>query len=232
MVGHLQHGRLQHGVLLRQERGLPLGGEVPGDEEGGLAIAQAQDEAVVVVGGAGEGLGGGEGELEARLPEVPGAPGGHEGGGGGEAGEGAGGAAGQEGEEGEAAHQAGADDGGIGADEGDVEGQEQDDDGRGGAAVEEGEQEGAESAGQEDDDVLPTVLDVLGLGGNLEALPGKSFLPLTKSEAHEIRPVIVGGTSRRRSTPYAIAPGGASVAHRASATSCTTFSMTRGNDIT
>ena len=42
-------------------------------------------------------------------------------------------------------------------------------------------------------DVLPTLLDAIGLGNNLEALPGKSLLPLIRGEVSEVRPAIISG---------------------------------------
>ena len=42
-------------------------------------------------------------------------------------------------------------------------------------------------------DVLPTLLDAIGLGNNLEALPGRSLLPLIRGEVSEARPAIISG---------------------------------------
>ena len=42
-------------------------------------------------------------------------------------------------------------------------------------------------------DVLPTLLDAVGLGNNLEALPGKSLLPLIRGEVSEIRQAVLSG---------------------------------------
>jgi len=42
-------------------------------------------------------------------------------------------------------------------------------------------------------DVLPTLLDAIGLGNNLEALPGRSLLPLIRGEVSEVRPAIISG---------------------------------------
>ncbi|MBN1402596.1 MAG: sulfatase [Anaerolineae bacterium] len=42
-------------------------------------------------------------------------------------------------------------------------------------------------------DVLPTVLDALGLGNNLEALPGKSLMPIIRGEAEAVREVVLSG---------------------------------------
>ncbi len=42
-------------------------------------------------------------------------------------------------------------------------------------------------------DVLPTLLDAAGLGNNLDALPGKSLLPLIRGEVSEIRRAIISG---------------------------------------
>jgi len=42
-------------------------------------------------------------------------------------------------------------------------------------------------------DVLPTLLDAIGLGNNLEALPGKSLMPLIRGEVEEIRQAIITG---------------------------------------
>lgn len=42
-------------------------------------------------------------------------------------------------------------------------------------------------------DVLPTLLDTLGLGNNLDALPGKSLMPVIRGEASEIRQAIITG---------------------------------------
>lgn len=42
-------------------------------------------------------------------------------------------------------------------------------------------------------DVLPTLLDTIGLGSNLDALPGKSLLPLLRGEVSSIREAIISG---------------------------------------
>ena len=42
-------------------------------------------------------------------------------------------------------------------------------------------------------DVLPTLLDAIGLGNNLDALPGKSLMPVIRGEAEAIRDVIISG---------------------------------------
>ncbi|HOG45330.1 MAG TPA: sulfatase [Anaerolineae bacterium] len=42
-------------------------------------------------------------------------------------------------------------------------------------------------------DVLPTVLDALGLGNNLDALPGRSLLPLIRGQAADGREAIIAG---------------------------------------
>ncbi len=42
-------------------------------------------------------------------------------------------------------------------------------------------------------DVLPTLLDAIGLGNNLDALPGKSLMPVIRGEADGIRDVIISG---------------------------------------
>jgi len=42
-------------------------------------------------------------------------------------------------------------------------------------------------------DVYPTILDVIGMGNNLDALPGKSLLPLIRGEVGEVRQAIIAG---------------------------------------
>ncbi len=42
-------------------------------------------------------------------------------------------------------------------------------------------------------DVLPTLLDAIGLGNNLDALPGRSLLPLIRGEVSEVRQAIICG---------------------------------------
>lgn len=42
-------------------------------------------------------------------------------------------------------------------------------------------------------DVLPTLLDILGMGNNLDALPGKSLLPLIRGEVNAIREAVICG---------------------------------------
>ncbi|MEA3406780.1 MAG: sulfatase [Chloroflexota bacterium] len=42
-------------------------------------------------------------------------------------------------------------------------------------------------------DVLPTLLDAIGMGNNLDALPGKSLMPLIRGEIDEIRQAIISG---------------------------------------
>ncbi|MDI7277465.1 MAG: sulfatase [Anaerolineae bacterium] len=42
-------------------------------------------------------------------------------------------------------------------------------------------------------DVLPTLLDAIGLSNNLDALPGRSLLPLIRREVSEVRPAIICG---------------------------------------
>ncbi len=42
-------------------------------------------------------------------------------------------------------------------------------------------------------DVLPTLLDAVGLGNNLEALPGKSLMPLIRGEVSEVRQAVISG---------------------------------------
>ena len=42
-------------------------------------------------------------------------------------------------------------------------------------------------------DVLPTLLDAIGLGNNLDALPGKSLMPLIRGQVGELRPAIISG---------------------------------------
>jgi arylsulfatase A-like enzyme len=42
-------------------------------------------------------------------------------------------------------------------------------------------------------DVLPTLLDAAGLGNNLDALPGKSLLPLIRGEVSEVRQAVIAG---------------------------------------
>jgi arylsulfatase A-like enzyme len=42
-------------------------------------------------------------------------------------------------------------------------------------------------------DVLPTLLDAIGLGNNLEALPGRSLLPLIRGEAEGVRRAVICG---------------------------------------
>ncbi len=42
-------------------------------------------------------------------------------------------------------------------------------------------------------DVLPTLLDVLGMGNNLSALPGKSLLPLIRGEVESVRQAVISG---------------------------------------
>ena len=42
-------------------------------------------------------------------------------------------------------------------------------------------------------DVLPTLLDAIGFGNNLDALPGKSLMPVIRGHAPEIRRAIISG---------------------------------------
>jgi len=42
-------------------------------------------------------------------------------------------------------------------------------------------------------DVLPTLLDAIGLGSNLEALPGRSLLPLIRGEVESVRQAVISG---------------------------------------
>jgi len=42
-------------------------------------------------------------------------------------------------------------------------------------------------------DVLPTLLDTIGMGNNLDAFPGKSLLPLARGQASEVRQAIISG---------------------------------------
>ena len=42
-------------------------------------------------------------------------------------------------------------------------------------------------------DVLPTLLDAIGLGNNLDALPGKSLMPMIRGEGQSVRDVIISG---------------------------------------
>jgi arylsulfatase A-like enzyme len=42
-------------------------------------------------------------------------------------------------------------------------------------------------------DVLPTLLDAIGLGNNIEALPGMSLMPLVRGEARELRQAVISG---------------------------------------
>ncbi len=42
-------------------------------------------------------------------------------------------------------------------------------------------------------DVLPTVLDAVGMGNNLDAFPGKSLLPVMRGEVGEVREAIISG---------------------------------------
>lgn len=42
-------------------------------------------------------------------------------------------------------------------------------------------------------DVLPTLLDAIGMGNNLDALPGKSLMPVIRGEAEGIREAIIAG---------------------------------------
>jgi arylsulfatase A-like enzyme len=42
-------------------------------------------------------------------------------------------------------------------------------------------------------DVLPTLLDAVGMGNNLDALPGKSLLPLIRGQVSEVRQAIICG---------------------------------------
>ena len=42
-------------------------------------------------------------------------------------------------------------------------------------------------------DVLPTVLDAIGLGNNLDAFPGKSFMPVIRGQASDLREAIISG---------------------------------------
>jgi len=42
-------------------------------------------------------------------------------------------------------------------------------------------------------DVLPTLLDAVGLGNNLDALPGKSLMPVIRGQADGVRDVIISG---------------------------------------
>ena len=42
-------------------------------------------------------------------------------------------------------------------------------------------------------DVLPTLLDALGLGNNLEALPGKTLMPVVRGEVEGVREAIISG---------------------------------------
>jgi arylsulfatase A-like enzyme len=42
-------------------------------------------------------------------------------------------------------------------------------------------------------DVLPTLLDAIGLGNNLDALPGKSLMPMIGGEVQSVRDVIISG---------------------------------------
>lgn len=42
-------------------------------------------------------------------------------------------------------------------------------------------------------DVLPTLLDAIGLGNNIEALPGKSLMPLVRGEAPALRQAVISG---------------------------------------
>ncbi|NLD42021.1 MAG: sulfatase-like hydrolase/transferase [Chloroflexi bacterium] len=42
-------------------------------------------------------------------------------------------------------------------------------------------------------DVLPTLLDAVGMGNNLDALPGKSLLPVIRGEVPAIRQAIISG---------------------------------------
>lgn len=42
-------------------------------------------------------------------------------------------------------------------------------------------------------DIYPTILDVVGMGNNLDALPGKSLLPLIRGQVSEIRQAIIAG---------------------------------------
>jgi arylsulfatase A-like enzyme len=42
-------------------------------------------------------------------------------------------------------------------------------------------------------DVLPTLLDAIGLGNNLDALPGRSLLPVIRGEVGDLRRAIIAG---------------------------------------
>jgi arylsulfatase A-like enzyme len=42
-------------------------------------------------------------------------------------------------------------------------------------------------------DVLPTLLDAVGMGNNLDAYPGKSLLPLIRGQVSEVRQAIISG---------------------------------------
>ncbi len=42
-------------------------------------------------------------------------------------------------------------------------------------------------------DVLPTLLDAIGMGNNIEALPGVSLMPLVRGEACELRQAVISG---------------------------------------
>jgi len=42
-------------------------------------------------------------------------------------------------------------------------------------------------------DVLPTLLDAIGMGNNLDAFPGKSLLPVVRGEVSEVRQAIISG---------------------------------------
>lgn len=42
-------------------------------------------------------------------------------------------------------------------------------------------------------DVLPTLLDAVGMGNNLDALPGKSLMPVIRGDVERVRDVIISG---------------------------------------